>query len=320
MQTILPCPICQHALTFVGTPPTLSCPFCSAGIRFPRDKIPMGEKVHCPSCQGVFTAESPPPMFRVFAAAPEPCPYCQVLLAIRSEIPPGSVVRCPNCRKKFHTRGSAPSHAHHPSPECREPTAAPAPQAEAPPAAPALQAEVPASRDRHRRGRGQGRFVQRQPGPRFRPGPEGTLLTTRTPGAAGSGTYCSGRYPSDAASASPGCSPGKPSPHTRPGGTKITTAATDQSEQGVAAQGSRAATTGQTQCQRRVAVEKGCAETRARSVPPGENRHCTFGCPRPTRQTGSPGTSPETATGATTHSPVDAAQPGRATLPQASGE
>ena len=127
MQTILPCPICQHTLTLVATPRALACPFCRTAIHFHKDKIPVGEKVRCSSCQGVFTAEAPPPLFRVFAAAPESCPFCQALLAIRKEIPPGSVVRCPSCQKKFHTKGTgeivwteppplpAPDH-HHPQP------------------------------------------------------------------------------------------------------------------------------------------------------------------------------------------------------------
>jgi 5-hydroxyisourate hydrolase-like protein (transthyretin family) len=101
MRTTVPCPMCKCSLTFVATLPTLACPFCRATIKFPRGKIEAGEKVRCRQCQGTFTAESPPPLVRVYASALAECPACGIMLAIRQDLPPGKKVRCFHCRTKF---------------------------------------------------------------------------------------------------------------------------------------------------------------------------------------------------------------------------
>jgi hypothetical protein len=92
-------------LTFVATPAALTCPFCRAAMRFPGGRIPVGRRVCCGRCRGIFTAESPPPAIRVFASAPEACPYCHVVLAIRKDLPPGKRARCFNCHGTFRPRG-----------------------------------------------------------------------------------------------------------------------------------------------------------------------------------------------------------------------
>jgi ribosomal protein S27AE len=110
MRITVPCPVCTHHLTFIATPPTLGCPFCRATITFGNGRIPVMKKVQCRRCGGVFTAESPPPAIRVIASIPEPCPVCQVVLAVRKDLPPGKKVKCGQCGTKFYpTRHAAPT-------------------------------------------------------------------------------------------------------------------------------------------------------------------------------------------------------------------
>jgi predicted Zn finger-like uncharacterized protein len=101
MQNTLPCPVCQNLLTVLTTPPGLACPFCRAAIRFADGKIPVGARVRCGKCYGVFKAESPPPGIRVYAASVEACPSCRIPLAYPKVLPPGKMIRCPKCQTKF---------------------------------------------------------------------------------------------------------------------------------------------------------------------------------------------------------------------------
>src|SRR6516164_5175123 len=61
MATTLPCPVCRTALTFVTTPAALACPFCRVALRFLNGSVPVGKRVRCSKCRGVFTADTPPP-------------------------------------------------------------------------------------------------------------------------------------------------------------------------------------------------------------------------------------------------------------------
>ncbi len=105
MRTWTRCPACQEMLTLVATPPTLACPFCRSTIAMAAHEIPVGKKVRCGKCLGVFTAEAPPPVIRLYIASVEACPFCTAPLYIRHGLPRGKRVRCAKCRKVFRPRG-----------------------------------------------------------------------------------------------------------------------------------------------------------------------------------------------------------------------
>ena len=101
MSTTLPCPVCHTALTVVSAPGKLACPFCRAPIRFANGHVPMGKRVRCGKCSGVFTAERPPPVLFVYTSTSERCPHCDVKLKLPQTDPPTRKFRCPRCQETF---------------------------------------------------------------------------------------------------------------------------------------------------------------------------------------------------------------------------
>ena len=103
MPITVACPVCRTALAVLPKPGALACPYCRTALKLPDGSAPVGLRVRCSHCHGIFTADSPPPAFGK-TIKDASCPFCRSKVHVPAGILLGQAVKCPTCEMTFRPR------------------------------------------------------------------------------------------------------------------------------------------------------------------------------------------------------------------------